>query len=79
MIRVLVADDHSMVREGLRALLSSMEGYELVGIASTGELMPFARLYYSSLTCSCSTSAFLISMASRSCAGLQRRHLRSRS
>ena len=36
MIRVLVADDHSMVREGLRALLSSMEGYELVGVASTG-------------------------------------------
>jgi DNA-binding NarL/FixJ family response regulator len=36
MIRVLVADDHSMVREGLRALLSSMEGYELVGAASTG-------------------------------------------
>ena len=31
MISVLVADDHSMVREGLRALLSSMEGYELVG------------------------------------------------
>jgi DNA-binding NarL/FixJ family response regulator len=36
MITVLVADDHAMVREGLRALLSSMEGYELVGIASTG-------------------------------------------
>ena len=27
MITVLVADDHAMVREGLRALLSSMEGY----------------------------------------------------
>jgi DNA-binding NarL/FixJ family response regulator len=36
MITVLVADDHAMVREGLRALLSSMEGYELVGSASTG-------------------------------------------
>jgi DNA-binding NarL/FixJ family response regulator len=36
MITVLVADDHSMVREGLRALLSSVEGYELVGTASTG-------------------------------------------
>ena len=36
MITVLVADDHAMVREGLRALLSSMEGYELVGTASTG-------------------------------------------
>jgi DNA-binding NarL/FixJ family response regulator len=36
MITVLVADDHAMVREGLRALLSSVEGYELVGTASTG-------------------------------------------
>jgi DNA-binding NarL/FixJ family response regulator len=36
MITILVADDHAMVREGLRALLSSMEGYELVGTASTG-------------------------------------------
>jgi len=36
MINVLIADDHAMVREGLRALLSSMEGYELVGTASTG-------------------------------------------
>jgi DNA-binding NarL/FixJ family response regulator len=36
MITVLVADDHAMVREGLRALLSSMEGYELIGTASTG-------------------------------------------
>src|SRR4029434_10455909 len=36
MITVLVADDHAMVWEGLRALLSSMEGYELAGTASTG-------------------------------------------
>ena len=36
MIRVLIADDHAMVREGLRALLSSMDGYELVGTATTG-------------------------------------------
>jgi DNA-binding NarL/FixJ family response regulator len=36
MIRVLVADDHAMVREGLRALISSMDGYQLVGTASTG-------------------------------------------
>jgi DNA-binding NarL/FixJ family response regulator len=35
MITVLVADDHAMVREGLRALLSSMEGYQLVGTAGT--------------------------------------------
>jgi DNA-binding NarL/FixJ family response regulator len=36
MITVLIADDHAMVREGLRALLSSMDGYELAGTASTG-------------------------------------------
>jgi DNA-binding NarL/FixJ family response regulator len=36
MIKVVVADDHAMVREGLRALISSMDGYELVGTASTG-------------------------------------------
>jgi DNA-binding NarL/FixJ family response regulator len=36
MITVLVADDHAMVREGLRALISSMDGYQLVGTASTG-------------------------------------------
>jgi DNA-binding NarL/FixJ family response regulator len=36
MINVLIADDHAMVREGLRALLSSMDGYELAGTASTG-------------------------------------------
>ena len=35
-ITVVVADDHAMVREGLRALLSSMEGYELVAPQSTG-------------------------------------------
>ena len=69
MIRVLVADDHSMVREGLRALLSSMEGYELVGAASTGaDALREAVLL--SPTCSYSTSDFLISMASRSCADL---------
>ena len=31
-----MADDHSVVREGLRALLSAVEGYELVGTAATG-------------------------------------------
>jgi YesN/AraC family two-component response regulator len=36
MITVLVADDHAMVLEGLRALLSSMDGYQLVGTASSG-------------------------------------------
>ena len=30
-LRIVVADDHTMVQEGLRALLSTVDGYELVG------------------------------------------------
>lgn len=36
-IRVLVADDHQIVREGLRALLSDEPDIELVGEAADGE------------------------------------------
>lgn len=36
-LRVLVADDHPMFRDGLRALLASAPGVELVGEASTGQ------------------------------------------
>jgi DNA-binding NarL/FixJ family response regulator len=35
-IRVLIADDHPLVRSGLRALLSSIEGIQLVGEAADG-------------------------------------------
>jgi DNA-binding NarL/FixJ family response regulator len=35
-MRVVVADDHAVVREGLRALLGAVDGYELVGVAATG-------------------------------------------
>ena len=35
-IRVLIADDHAVVREGLRVLLSSEPGLELVGEAADG-------------------------------------------
>jgi DNA-binding NarL/FixJ family response regulator len=35
-VRIVVADDHSIVREGLRLLLSAVDGYELVATASTG-------------------------------------------
>jgi DNA-binding NarL/FixJ family response regulator len=35
-ITVVVADDHAVVREGLRALLSAVEGYELLATAATG-------------------------------------------
>ncbi len=35
-LRIVVADDHAIVREGLRALLSAVDGYEVVGSAETG-------------------------------------------
>lgn len=37
MIRVLVADDHHLVRQGLRALLQTYPEVEVVGEASTGQ------------------------------------------
>lgn len=36
-IRVLLADDHAMIRQGLRAVLETYEDIELVGEASDGE------------------------------------------
>jgi DNA-binding NarL/FixJ family response regulator len=36
MIRVLVADDHPVVRRGLCALLESLDEFEVVAVASTG-------------------------------------------
>lgn len=36
MIRVLVADDHPVVRQGLVALLESLEEFAVVAVASTG-------------------------------------------
>jgi DNA-binding NarL/FixJ family response regulator len=35
-IRVLIADDHPIVREGLHALLSSRTGLDVVGVAASG-------------------------------------------
>lgn len=37
LIRVLVVDDHSVVREGLRAILESRQGIEVIGEAGNGE------------------------------------------
>jgi DNA-binding NarL/FixJ family response regulator len=37
MIRVLVADDHYLVRQGIRALLEIAEGIEVVGEAENGQ------------------------------------------
>jgi len=36
-IQLLIADDHALFREGLRALFSAIEGIELVGEATTGQ------------------------------------------
>ncbi|AUG78506.1 LuxR family transcriptional regulator [Kitasatospora sp. MMS16-BH015] len=46
MIRVLLCDDHAVVRAGLRALLGSEPGIEIVGEAASGEeaLAATARL-----------------------------------
>lgn len=35
-VRIVVADDHAVVREGLRALIGAVDGFELVGMAATG-------------------------------------------
>jgi len=35
-IRILIADDHAIVRKGLRALLSTEPGIEVVGEAQNG-------------------------------------------
>jgi DNA-binding NarL/FixJ family response regulator len=35
-LRIVVADDHGIVREGLGALLAARPGYEMVGTAATG-------------------------------------------
>lgn len=37
MIRVVVCDDHPMVREGLRAVINDAPGFEIQGEAATGE------------------------------------------
>lgn len=36
MIRVLIVDDHAMVRTGLQQLLSSASDIEVVGLAANG-------------------------------------------
>jgi DNA-binding NarL/FixJ family response regulator len=38
-IRVFIADDHSLFRDGLRRLLDSEPGFEVVGEASDGEML----------------------------------------
>jgi DNA-binding NarL/FixJ family response regulator len=44
LVRVLVADDHEVVREGLRALIERQSGLEVCGLAATGrEAVDLAR------------------------------------
>ncbi|HEX4308861.1 MAG TPA: response regulator transcription factor, partial [Acidobacteriaceae bacterium] len=38
-IRLVIADDHPLFRDGLRRLLQSEPGYEVVGEASDGDLL----------------------------------------
>jgi DNA-binding NarL/FixJ family response regulator len=35
-VRILLADDHAVLRTGLRLLLGSQDGFSVVGEASTG-------------------------------------------
>ncbi len=37
MIKIVLVDDHFMVRDGIRAILEEEEGYEVVGEASNGD------------------------------------------
>ncbi|MFN3568995.1 MAG: response regulator transcription factor, partial [Polaromonas sp.] len=44
MIRIVIADDHAIVREGLKRIVSSVEGMEVVGEAADGnEVMQRVR------------------------------------
>lgn len=36
-IRVLIADDHAVVRDGLTSVLNQLDGFEVVGEAATGQ------------------------------------------
>jgi len=38
-VRILIADDHSLFREGLRKLIESDRGFEVIGEASDGEML----------------------------------------
>lgn len=45
-IRVLVADDHAVVREGIRHVLSEATGFEVIGEAREGsDVMPLAQTH----------------------------------
>lgn len=37
MINILIVDDHTLVRDGIKSLLSNIEDITVCGICSTGE------------------------------------------
>ena len=44
MLKIVIADDHIVLREGLRSLLNQIEGWTVVGEASDGfELLPLVE------------------------------------
>ena len=45
MIRIVIADDHAMVRAGLSQLLGSFDDLEVVGTASDGTEAPKAKVH----------------------------------
>src|SRR6266404_2715201 len=45
-VRILVADDHAVVRAGLKTILGAREGWKICAEAATGaEAVAFARRY----------------------------------
>lgn len=36
-VKILIADDHKLVREGIESMLAGVRGIEIIGLASTGE------------------------------------------
>jgi len=64
MIKVLIADDHSVVREGMRSLIASAPDMEVVGEAEDGD-GAFAALLDNE------PGVFLMDMSMPGCSGLQ--------
>lgn len=63
MIKIYMADDHSVVREGMRSLLSSAAGMEVVGEASDSD-QALRELVV------CKPTVFLMDMSMPGCSGL---------
>lgn len=64
MIKVVIADDHSIVREGMRALISSAPDMEVVGEAADGDAALAQVL-------TCKPTVLLMDMSMPGCSGLK--------